>query len=134
MQNQMNLADLPVSATNTNLYKTPLKTFQKYFDNLKTPDFKEYLNCLTEEARKEELEGETPTDAELSSRSAQAGQDGFSQVTLESFIFTANVYKPKIKVLISSLKNQVKKTEEITLTMIDTADGWKIDEEEVESK
>ena len=130
MQHQMALADAPQSAANTTAYKTPLQTFNKYFDSLKTPNLKAHLDCLTDRLRHEDFQEEAGlTDQQLAARDAQAAQSGYSQMRLDSFVFTADPYRPQITIMTSAVESQVRVTETIKLTLIDTAFGWKIDDD-----
>lgn len=61
-----------------------------------------------------------PTDGQGS----DAAETNF---TVLSFVFTTNAAKPKVTFLYSCLRGQITIKEQITLTMIDTAAGWKID-------
>lgn len=129
MQEQMAAADMPQSAASTVDYKTPLKTFQKYLGSLNAPNTKAMSECLTDQAKEAEFEGRTLTDQELAALDTLAQQAGHSTLRLDSFIFTPDPQRPRITVLVSSVKGQTRITEEIALVLIDTTGGWKIDED-----
>lgn len=134
MQRQMALADALQSTADTNLYKTPLKTFQKYFDNSKSPNLKELYKCMTDRLRLETLEGQTPTDEELAMRSLQAQQSQFSNITLDSFFYSPDPKHPQITIVTSGVENRTKVIEQVTLVLSDTQTGWKIDKETILNK
>jgi hypothetical protein len=134
MQSQMALADSLQSMANTSVYKTPLKTFQKYYDNSKIPNLVEVFACMTERLRSEILQNQTPSNEELAVWSAQAQQSQFSNITLDLFIFTPNPQRPKITVLTSGTEKGVRVTEQIILLFIETSSGWKIDDENITTK
>ncbi len=128
MAQQIAAADVPQSTANTVDYKTPFKTYQKYLGSLSTPNLKVMSGCLTDRAKQAEFEGRTLTDQEFAALDAQAQQAGHSSLRLDSFIFTPDPQKPRITALVSSVKGQVRITEEMVLVLVDTTGGWKIDE------
>lgn len=128
MQQQMAAADVPQSAANTVDYETPFKTFQKYFGGLSTPDLRVMGECMTDRAKQTKFGGKVFTVQEAAAVAAQAQQAGYSARRLDSFIFSSDPQKPRITVLVSSVKGQLRITEEIVLVLLDTTNGWKIDE------
>ena len=130
MQHQMALADALLSAANAPIYMTPLKTFNRYLESLRTPNLKAHLGCLTDRLRDEDFHEEKGlTGQELAARDAQAAQSGYSQIRLDSFVFTTDPYRPRITIRTSAVEGQIRVTETIILTLVDTASGWKIDDD-----
>jgi hypothetical protein len=133
MQAQMHAADQQLSHADAIDYKTPLKTFNKYFASLQSFDFKAHLDCFTDNGKSAQLDGESPTDAVLNQRAALAAQENYSDTRLDSFLFHTDSIRPQITVIISALKNQTRSSEKVTLTLIDTSKGWKIDGEDIQN-
>lgn len=127
MQNQMNSADQPQSAGTTTLYKTPLKTYQIYYAAFTGGHSKNSADCYTSAFRQKEFDGATPADQDYLNIDSKIAQLGNSNFQLLSFVFTPDSKKPKITFLYSSSRGQVTMKEQMVLTMVDTAFGWKID-------
>ena len=129
IQDQMNAADAPQSAANTVTYKTPLKTYQAYYSKWTTGSAKALFDCYTSALQQNELDGNPyPTDDQFNQIGNQILQDGYSNFQVTYFIFASDPQRPTVTVTITSTDSQHQlRKEQLVMTMLDTAAGWKID-------
>ena len=127
MRAQMNAADQQQSAADTTLYKTPLKTYQQYYSAFTGNNSKSLVASCTDSLKQKRTDGANPSDQDYINIDAQLAQAGFSNFQLLSFTFTVDPKRPKITFHYSCSKGQGTVKEQVTLTMVDTSSGWKID-------
>ncbi len=133
-QAQMAAADVRQSSASVAAYETPFLVFSAYYNSMISYDLVSMIAAMTDEAKAEAFNGNVPTNQEAVTIGQALQQEGHSSHTIEAFYYTDNPQSPQIKAMLSSVHGQLKGTEEITLTFIDTAGGWKIAEQEIVSK
>lgn len=133
-QAQMDAADVRQSAASVPAYETPYLAFTAYYNSMISFDLVNMIEAMTAEAREKAFGGNVPTNQEAIAIGQALQQEGHSGHAIDLFYYTDNPQSPQIKVTISSEHDQLRGTEEITLTFTDTAGGWKISDQEIVSK
>lgn len=128
MQTQMNAADQLQSSALTTSYKTPFKTYQLYYTAYTTNKTKELLACYTPALKAKTLDGAPATDEYFSQVDAKMASFGSPTFRLLAFLYAGNAQRATINFTVSYTLQQDTRKEQITLVMVDTNDGWKIDD------
>jgi hypothetical protein len=133
-QAQMDAADVRQSSANVPAYETPYLAFIAYYNSMISYDLVNMIEAMTEEAKEEAFSGNVPTNQEAITIGQALQQEGHSGHAIDLFYYTDNLQSPQIKATISSVHDQLRGTEEMTLTFTDTAGGWKISNQVIVSK
>jgi len=132
IQQQEALADSQKSASINPTYATPFQVFQAFYASVQANSSKATFACLTPNCISNMFGASAPSsDADYANLDTKMNQQE-RNYTLISFIFTANNKSPEIAVgykCTRTINGQDSlSVEHVTLTLIDTNTGWKIDD------
>ena len=133
IQQQMNAAGAQYSSATSPTYATPLATFQTYFNAVQTLNVASLCGTLTSSNGLSSVFDTTPpsTTSDYASLSTAMAAGSPTNYVLTSFVFHTDPTRPTITAAythtVTVNGHTSKLTDNIVLTLVDTAQGWMID-------
>jgi len=132
IQQQMNAAGAQQSSATNPTYATPLATFQAYFNAVQTLNITSLCGTLSPNGLTTVFDGSPPSaPSDYTTLATKMGANNPHNYVLTAFAFHADPTHPTITATFSHLVTvngkSAKLTENALLTLIDTAQGWLID-------
>lgn len=127
------IAELDVfkSMSNSRTLITPRQTIMKYIRSIAVTDIEGLLETYDSARLQGILSGRSKEQviAEMTDKDWPT----FSDVTVDSFDYLEDDGNIRITAIVSSVRDRIKITEQFSLYLVDTPEGWKIKEDQVMS-
>jgi len=133
IQQQMNAAGAQQSSAVNPTYPTPLATFQTFFSSVQNLNISSLCGTFTNNGLTNLFDGYVPSSpSDYTNLATKMGANNPRNYVLTAFVFHADATRPTISVsfshLVTANGNTAKISENATLTLVDSAQGWLIDD------